>query len=87
VKIETPKKQRPERDDLYGAIKAALSLECPNQILGREKEQEKINKFINNAIDKEKGKGLYISGQPGTGKSATINNVLKSLSYKNAGRK
>ena len=86
LKIETPKKQRPSRDDLFGAIKAALSMECPNEILGRETEQLKINNFINNALDREIGKGLYISGQPGTGKSATINNVLKSLTFKNSGK-
>ena len=85
VKIETPRKARPARDDLYGQIKAALSLECPDQLLGRETEHEQILKFIQNAIQSETGRGLYISGQPGTGKSATINNVLKKLKVHNPG--
>ena len=86
MKLDTPKKARPSRDELFGSIKAALSLECPDIVLGRETECENIKKFIKMALDSKVGKGLYISGQPGTGKSATINNILKSIEYKNTGK-
>lgn len=81
LKIVTPRKARKSHDEIFGKIKAALNLECPDKILGRETEFEAISGFISGCLKKEEGKSMYVSGQPGTGKSATINNVIKELNY------
>ena len=69
-------------DEIFGKIKAALSLENPGEILGREKEAKEIKDFVTEAIKDEMGCSLYISGQPGTGKSATINNIIDQINFK-----
>ena len=69
-------------DVIFGKIKAALSLENPGEILGREKEAKDIKDFVTEAIKDEMGCSLYISGQPGTGKSATINNIIDQINFK-----
>merc|ERR1712176_755176 len=58
------------------------SLENPGGILGREKETKEIRDFVTEAIKDEVGCSLYISGQPGTGKSATINNIISQINFK-----
>ena len=73
---------RQKTDDIFGKIKAALSLENPGEILGREKEAKDIRDFVTEAIKDEIGCSLYISGQPGTGKSATINNIISQIDFK-----
>ena len=73
---------RQKTDEIFGKIKAALSLENPGEILGREKEAKEIKDFVTEAIKDEMGCSLYISGQPGTGKSATINNIIDQINFK-----
>lgn len=82
LSIVTPKKVRQKTDEILGKIKAALSLENPGEILGREKEAKEIKDFVTDAIKDEMGCSLYISGQPGTGKSATINNIIDQINFK-----
>ena len=78
-KVETPKKQRTKTNADFAKIKARLSLENPGIILGREKEQAEVEDFINESIENERPGSMYISGQPGTGKSASINNILDQI--------
>ena len=58
-----------------------MSLENPGEILGREKETTEVTEFIKAAIEQDQGQSLYISGQPGTGKSATINNIISKINF------
>ena len=82
-KIETPKKSRSKTNADFAKIKARLSLENPGIILGRENEQQEVEDFITEHIEGEKGASMYISGQPGTGKSASINNILGQIDFDN----
>lgn len=50
-----------------------------NIIYGREKEKEQLKEFL---LSKEK-KILYVTGQPGTGKTSVINHILNSNSDNN----
>ena len=47
----------------------------------REAEREEIRAFLREALDAAGGDGrtLYVSGMPGTGKTATVREVVKSL--------
>jgi len=51
-------------------------------LIGREKEQTFINKFIKKTmIDLQPG-SLYLSGAPGTGKTACLTKALDQLEVK-----
>lgn len=47
------------------------------RVIGREKEQKIVRNFIDERITGQAGGALYLSGLPGTGKTALINSVLK----------
>ena len=40
--------------------------------------------FISDCLKKEEEKSVIVFGQPGAGNSATINNVIKELSFEHA---
>ncbi|PAV77018.1 hypothetical protein WR25_26390 isoform A [Diploscapter pachys] len=46
---------------------------------GREKEFKQLNDWVSKAIRNKQSTSIYISGLPGTGKTATIMRVLRSL--------
>ena len=52
---------------------------------GREQERSRIEAFLRHFVDrassedKDNHSALYISGSPGTGKTALVNTVLKAL--------
>ena len=52
----------------------------PEKLPGREQEKKHIQKYLERAI-KHGGKErpLYIAGLPGTGKTATVTQVVKEL--------
>jgi len=51
----------------------------PDKLIGREKERQELGEFVSQRL-KEKSSGcLYISGPPGTGKSALVNEVSTDL--------
>ena len=52
-----------------------------NCLIGREKEAQCINEFIQQSIEVRKSNSLYISGPPGTGKTAQVNLTLSQPQY------
>eukprot|EP01080_Neovahlkampfia_damariscottae_P003033 gene3033-5043_t len=58
----------------------------PETIFGRENETETISEIISNGIFTRKGKGLLVTGRPGTGKTLVINTILKKVSDENCQR-
>ncbi|CAH2108972.1 unnamed protein product [Euphydryas editha] len=46
-------------------------------LVSREKEIEYIQNFLIEHLDKEQSASLYISGQPGTGKTASLSYILQ----------
>lgn len=60
------------------AIRLLQLSAIPRSMPCREKEREKIRSFITNSLKKGDG-ALYISGMPGTGKTATVMEVVRKL--------
>ena len=69
-----------------GRARAALSLATtPGSLPCREAERGKIYDFVEQAINEGvacRGRSVYISGVPGTGKTATVREVIRALRKK-----
>ncbi|KAJ1871909.1 AAA ATPase, partial [Coemansia sp. S17] len=50
---------------------------APPQIIGRESEQAAIRQFLQTTVEKGRGGSMYISGNPGTGKTACLQTLIK----------
>ncbi len=48
----------------------------PGRLVGREHEREEVRGFLESAIVEKTGGCLYVSGPPGTGKSALVQEVI-----------
>jgi cell division control protein 6 len=48
-------------------------------LVGREAEREKLTSFIHGGIESQNGGCLYVSGPPGTGKSAMVEEVCHDI--------
>lgn len=64
-------------DSGYQSVKRALHTAVPERLLSREAERAAIVSFLENHVVKAKPSSLYISGAPGTGKTACLNCVLQ----------
>ncbi|KAJ5497057.1 Cell division protein Cdc6 [Penicillium fimorum] len=53
------------------------------RLVGRDTEREKLVSFITEGVEARKGGCLYISGPPGTGKSAMVQEVCADLDLSN----
>ncbi|KAJ5180511.1 hypothetical protein N7492_003721 [Penicillium capsulatum] len=49
------------------------------RLIGRDMEREKVANFVQECVEAKKGGCLYISGPPGTGKSAMVNEVCQDM--------
>jgi len=77
--VKRAKKLTP--NELYQQAHAQLQLcAVPEKLPCREREHKQIKDFIRGSIQKGgTGSGLYISGMPGTGKTATLRQIKREL--------
>ncbi|XP_075033222.1 cell division control protein 6 homolog [Mixophyes fleayi] len=61
----------------YQQAKSALNIAVPERLLAREKETTAILSFLKTHVSCKKPGSLYISGAPGTGKTACLNKLLQ----------
>lgn len=61
---------------LLTAIKHALHNFIPDNLVGRDTEKNKISSFIEKHGTNKVSGSLYISGAPGTGKTACLAQIL-----------
>lgn len=61
---------------MYQQTKHALHSSVPDTLVGRDEEIKQISKFIRRRVRNRDSGSLYISGAPGTGKSACLMKVL-----------
>ena len=84
--MSVPKVTRATPTTKLGAARVALSLATtPGSLPCRETERGKILDFVEQAINEGagcRGRCIYISGVPGTGKTATVREVIKTLRKK-----
>ncbi|XP_074595929.1 cell division cycle 6 [Brevipalpus obovatus] len=78
VKVKVP----PPTIDHIGEAKRLLSVCNADNFVGREKEREKIHEILENSLKKQKSASLYVSGPPGTGKTASLTRIISELRKK-----
>merc|ERR1712154_155470 len=67
-------------ESLRDASRALMLCSVPQSLPCREREHDEIEDFMRRQlINNGNGSGLYISGMPGTGKTATVRNIAKEL--------
>lgn len=54
----------------------ALHTTTPSSLPGRDKELKELGEFIRHHLEKQTSASLYVSGPPGTGKTASLNFIL-----------
>ncbi len=52
----------------------------PGLLVGRECERKELHSFIVEGIESKRGRCMYVSGPPGTGKSALVSEVCQGIS-------
>lgn len=51
----------------------------PGQLIGRDDERAQLHKFLERCTSSHPGGCLYVSGPPGTGKSAMVNRITEEI--------
>ncbi|XP_048778181.2 cell division control protein 6 homolog [Ostrea edulis] len=64
---------------VYHKAKQTFHTAKPDRLVGREKEVEDINKFVKKHVSNKTSASLYISGAPGTGKTASLYHILDTI--------
>lgn len=59
----------------------------PGRLVGRDAERQELTEFIQTCMEKTTGGCTYVSGPPGTGKSAMVNEVTSDIQASSALRK
>ena len=64
--------------------RAALHMGTPTQLLCREQQVDTMNQWLDKKLESGKPWSLYVSGAPGTGKTAILTHLLntKTADYK-----
>lgn len=63
-------------DRCYQAVKQSLHTAKPDHLVGREQEVADITEFLKTHLEKQSAGSLYISGAPGTGKTAALLHII-----------
>ena len=66
-----------DSDDDTNVVKALQLRSAPKTLLRREKQREDIEAFVRSAFSGSAGRSMYIAGMPGTGKTATVHEVVR----------
>lgn len=74
--LSTPKSTK------HRSVKRALVDNINFRLPGREKEFDELSSYINNIVETRGSGSLYISGAPGTGKTATLLKIINSKELK-----
>ncbi|XP_048221474.1 cell division control protein 6 homolog [Perognathus longimembris pacificus] len=71
----------------YQQAKLVLNTAVPDRLPAREKEMDVIRHFLREHICGKKAGSLYLSGAPGTGKTACLSRILQDLEKEEKGFK
>eukprot|EP00066_Takifugu_rubripes_P010325 XP_003978064.1 PREDICTED: cell division control protein 6 homolog [Takifugu rubripes] len=67
------------KESKFQNVKQALHTAVPERLLSREAERESIRSFLEEKVLQRHPGSLYISGAPGTGKTACLNCALQEM--------
>ncbi|KAM9490986.1 cell division control protein 6 homolog [Salvelinus alpinus] len=76
---KTPRVRLFAEKSKFHSVKQALHTAVPERLLSREAERSSIRSFLEDKALKARPASLYISGAPGTGKTACLNCVLQEM--------
>ncbi|KAB0797562.1 hypothetical protein PPYR_08555 [Photinus pyralis] len=76
-RLDVSDSKTPQKE--FQTARKALHLTVPTEMPGRKKELADLSAFINNCVSEGKPGSLYISGPPGTGKTASVAIILEEL--------
>ena len=66
-------------DLIYSEAKKALNVSTSDSFSCRVKENDELKQIILDCFDNDKTLSLYVNGQPGTGKTLSVTNILENL--------
>lgn len=72
-------KNTPQGKMFQSAKQAFRRCATPKKLIGREEERSVISTFIQECLASNQGGSLYISGTPGTGKTALVTEIVESI--------
>ncbi|XP_027210266.1 cell division control protein 6 homolog [Penaeus vannamei] len=67
----------------YRAVRQSLNTGTPTTLVCREKQVADMESFLKEHLQNVKPGSLYVSGAPGTGKTASLNSILDSMKLPN----
>ena len=71
----------PSQSTIYNVARQAFTRSSdPGMMVGREEERKELREFIEGCVESGKGGCTYVSGPPGTGKSATVSEIISQVS-------
>jgi Cdc6-like AAA superfamily ATPase len=65
--------------EIYSESKKALNASIPERVICRNKENQELEDYLLDCFENKKTLSIYVNGQPGTGKTLTINHLLDSF--------
>lgn len=68
--------------DKYRNARKALHNSAPDNLPGRESELQKLEEFMEEHLKNETSGSLYVSGPPGTGKTACLSKFMAKTAFK-----
>ncbi|KIW72539.1 hypothetical protein PV04_00724 [Phialophora macrospora] len=79
-RLLTPQSSRsstsPKSQNVYSRARQLFTQASNGKVIGREAERNQLNRFISKALGSRTGGCTYVSGPPGTGKSALVQEVM-----------
>ncbi|XP_077997375.1 cell division control protein 6 homolog [Glandiceps talaboti] len=78
TKKHKPLRLQRQEGECYQRVKRALHTSMPDNLLCRETEIKVVTDFLRRHVGKQKPGSLYISGAPGTGKTATLMQIIEN---------
>ncbi|CAL7935755.1 unnamed protein product [Xylocopa violacea] len=66
----------------YQNARKALHSSIPENLPGREAELQKLQEFLEDHLENETSGSLYVSGPPGTGKTACLSKLISKPEFK-----
>ncbi|RMZ88246.1 hypothetical protein DV736_g4533, partial [Chaetothyriales sp. CBS 134916] len=82
--ILTPRTNRtpttPRSKSVYAAARQLFTQSAyPSRLVGRDAERRQLQSFVDDALASKRGACTYVSGPPGTGKSALVQEIFQSF--------